>query len=120
MTEQNSKPDDLTRIIVLVYGMLQSGGPFWVFVAVKPSQYQAFLAAQKEGKLDLYQFAPFGEIIVSGEGRTPPDEVTLKVAEMYQTDPSTLFQPMDVEKEVEKKTEIAKVVKESKDPKKKK
>lgn len=99
MTDQKPNPD-LTRIIVLVYGMLETGGPFWVYVAVKPSKYQDFLKAQKEGTLDLYHFDGFGEIIVSGEGRVPPDEVTLKVAEMYQTDPSTLFKPMDVEAEV--------------------
>lgn len=107
MTSDKSKLDDLTRIIVLVYGLLESGGPFWVYVAVKPSQYQNFLAAQKEGKLNLYEFAPFGEIIVSGEGRMPPDDVTLKVAAMYQTDPATLFQPTDIEEEVIKKAEEA-------------
>jgi hypothetical protein len=104
MTEDKSKNDDHTRIIVLVYGMLESGKPFWLFAAVRPSKYQLFLTAQKEGKLDLYHFEPYGEIIVSGEGRVPPDEVTLKVAEMYQTDPATLFQPVDIEAEVEKKT----------------
>ncbi len=103
MTDQKPNPDDLTRIIVLVYGMLENGGPFWVYVAVKPSKYQAFMGAQKEGKLDLYKFEPFGEIIVSGEGKVPPDEVTLKVAEMYQTDPGTLFKPIDPEEEVAKK-----------------
>lgn len=114
MTDDKSQKDDLTRIIVLVYGMLENGGPFWVFVAVKPSKYQPFLAAQKDGSLDLNRFDAYGEIIVSGEGRTPPDEVTLKIAEMYQTDPSTLFQPIDIEKEVEKKTKIAKAKKDEK------
>jgi len=111
MTEdlpQNPTKDDLTRVIILVYGMLESGSPFWVYVAVKPSKYQDFLKAQKDGKLNLYQFAEWGEIIVSGEGRTPPDDVTLKVAEMYQTDPATLFQPVDVEKESDKLTEEVK------------
>lgn len=95
------KADDQTRIIVLVYGMLENGNPFWVYVAVKPSKYQAFLAAQKEGTLNLYKFEPFGEIIVSGAAKAPPDEVTLKVAEMYQTDPSTLLQPDDINKEID-------------------
>jgi hypothetical protein len=103
MTDEKSKADDLTRIIVLVYGMLENGQPFWVYVAIKPSKYQPFLAAQKEGALDLYKFDAFGEIIVSGQGKAPPDEITLKVAEMYQTDPATLFQPIDVEAEVAKK-----------------
>lgn len=92
MTDTTSTPPaDLTRTIVLLYGLLDSGGPFWVFAAVKPSKYQNFMDAQKEGRLDLYKFESYGEIIVSGEGKSPPDAVTLKVAEMYQTDPATLF-----------------------------
>lgn len=82
--------NDLTRTIVLIYGVLANSSPFWVFAAVKPSKYQAFQAAQKENTIDLYDFSPFGEIIISGEGRTPPDDIILKVAEMYQTDPSVL------------------------------
>jgi hypothetical protein len=108
LTAETAKKDDLTRVIVLLYGMLQSGSPFWCYVAVKPSKYQPFMAAQKEGKINLYDFNEWGEIIVSGEGRTPPDEITLKVAEMYQTDPATLFQVADVEKEVERVTETEK------------
>ena len=96
-------PDDLTRIIVLIYGMMESGQAFWVYAAVKPSRYQPFLDAHKEGKIDLHQFLPFGEIIVSGEGKSPPEDITLKVAQMYQTDPAKTFQPADVEKEVEKR-----------------
>lgn len=81
---------DLTRTIILLYGILENGNPFWVFVAVKPSKYQDFLKAQKEGSLNLHQFLPYGEIIVSGTGKSPPDDVTIKVAEMYQTDPEKL------------------------------
>ena len=94
MSDAKSKPDDLTRIIVLIYGMLDSGKPFWTFAAIKPSKYQEFQQAQKDGKIDLYQFKPFGEIIVSGEGKSPPEDVTLKVAELYQTDPDTLIQSL--------------------------
>lgn len=114
MTDDKAKNDELARIIVLVYAMLESGAPCWVFVAVKPGQYQAFLAAQKAGELDLYKFGDYGEIIVSGEGRQPPDEVTLKIAEMYQTDPATLFQPVDIEKEVANKAAKTKAKKDKK------
>lgn len=89
-TENSMNTQEQTRTIVLVYGLLENGNPFWVFVAVKPSQYNAFITAQKDGSLNLYEFAPYGEIIVSGEGKSPPDEVTIKVAEMYQTDPAKL------------------------------
>lgn len=101
MTEAKPNLEDLTRTIVLVYGMFDTGHPFWVFVAVKPSKYQNFLTAYKEGGIDLYHFEPFGEIIVSGQGRMPPDDITLKVAEMYQTDPAALFRSITREREEE-------------------
>ncbi|NBO17927.1 MAG: hypothetical protein EBV03_01640 [Proteobacteria bacterium] len=87
MTQQDPL-EDLKRTIVLLYGMMDGGAPFWVFAAIRPSRYQQFLTAQKEGKVDLEQFAVYGELIISGEGKTPPDEVILKVAEMYQSDPA--------------------------------
>ena len=90
MTETDQKNDAQLRTIILIYGMLESGSPFWVYAAVRPAKYQAMLAAQKSGELDLYHFEPYGEIIVSGEGKSPPDAVTLKVAEMYQTDANNL------------------------------
>ncbi len=96
MTESNPDFKDLTtRTIVLIYGLLEDSAPFWLYAAVKPSKYPAFIASQKDGTLNLYEFAPFGEIIISGKGKAPPDEVTLKVAEMYQTDPATLFVAQD-------------------------
>jgi hypothetical protein len=107
MTEHKPQPDDLTRIIVLVYAMLETRQPCWVYVAVKPTKYDAFMQTQKDGKLDLYHFEPFGEIIVSGAGKSPPDSITLKVAEMYQTDPTKLFQPVDLEEEIAKRMEEA-------------
>lgn len=88
-------PDAVSRIIMLVYGTMEHGGPFWCYVAVKPSMYDAFKAAEKSGTLDLYNFESMGEIIVSAEGETPPEEVTMKVAELYNTDPSKFFQPVD-------------------------
>ncbi len=97
MTEKPGSNIDLTRTIILVYGLLENGNHFWVFVAVKPSKYQDFLTAQKDGSLNLYQFAPFGEIIVSGVGKSPPDEITIKVAEMYQTDPEKLKEQISAE-----------------------
>ncbi|MGE0754529.1 MAG: hypothetical protein AB7L92_05150 [Alphaproteobacteria bacterium] len=103
--DHGMQPDDLTRVIMLVYGMLDGGKPCWVYVAVKPSKYDDFIAAHKDGSLDLYDFKEFGEIIVSGEGKRPPDDITLKVAEMYQTDPTTIFQPIDVEQEIAKRME---------------
>jgi hypothetical protein len=92
---QKLDADQLSRIIMLIYGKLEKGDPFWCYVAIKPSQFEHFKQAEKEGKIDLYNFDVFGEVIVSAEGKTPPEEVTLKVAEMYGADASTFFQPID-------------------------
>jgi hypothetical protein len=111
LTPPNTPPadkydaDTLSRVIMLLYGQMDHGGPFWCYVAIKPSQFEAFKAAEKSGSIDLYNFEPFGEVIVSAEGKTPPDDVTLKVAEMYGADPSTFFQPIDPIAEIGKKIE---------------
>lgn len=99
------EPDSISRIIMLVYGKLESGNPFWCYCAVKPSKYDQFKADEASGKIDLYNFDPYGEVVVSGEGETPPPEVTQKVAEMYNTDASTFFQPIDPQKEIAEKIE---------------
>lgn len=93
-------PDNISRIIMLVYGELDSGGPFWCYVAVKPSMYDAFKEAEGSGNLDLYNFDEFGEVVVSGEGEKPPAEVTEKVAEIYNADASSFFQPIDPQQEI--------------------
>jgi hypothetical protein len=99
----NYDPDSLSRIIMLLYGKMDHGGPFWCYVAIKPSQFETFKAAEAAGDIDLYNFEAFGEVIVSAEGKTPPSEVTAKVAEMYGADPSTFFQPIDPMAEISKK-----------------
>ena len=99
------EPDNISRIIMLVYGKLESGGPFWCYCAVKPSMYDQFKADEAAGKIDLYNFDAYGEVVVSGEGERPPQEVTSKVAEMYNTDASQFFQPMDPKQEIADKIE---------------
>ena len=87
--------DALARVIVLIYGMLEGGKPFWVYAAVKPSKYDEFNKLKGENKIDLQNFDPFGELIIAGEGQTPPIDVTLKVAEVYQTDVTKFFDGTD-------------------------
>jgi hypothetical protein len=98
-------PDNVSRVIMLLYGKMDHGGPFWCYVAIKPSQFEAFKTSEKDGKIDLYNFEEFGEVIVSAEGQTPPEEVTVKVAEMYGADASTFFQPIDPLAEIGKRIE---------------
>ena len=93
--------DALARVIVLIYGMLEGDRPFWVYAAVKPSQYDAFTEHQNDNKLDLHNFSSYGELIIAGEGQTPPVEVTLKVADVYQTDPNQFFTNKDPKEALE-------------------
>ena len=102
-------PDNLSRVIMLVYGKMDHGGPFWCYVAVKPSQYENFKKAEAEGKIDLYNFDMFGEVVVSAEGKTPPEDVTRKVAEMYNADASTFFRDIDPIAEIGKKIDEMKI-----------
>ena len=83
MTENDKyAPDNVSRVIMLLYGKMEHGGPFWCYVAVKPSQFEAFKAAEAEGSIDLYNFEPYGEVIVSAEGHTPPAAVTSQRADI--------------------------------------
>lgn len=93
--------DALARVIVLIYGMLEGGAPFWVYAAIKPSKYKEFNELKGQNKLDLKHFDAFGELIIAGEGQTPPIEVTLKVADVYQTDPRKFFEQQDPTKELD-------------------
>lgn len=87
--------EDLKRTIVLLYGMMANGNPCWIFTAIRPSKYQQFQTAYKEQKIDLNNFSEYGELIISGNGKSPPDDVILKVAEMYQTTPEELAKAID-------------------------
>ncbi len=87
-----AREGELKRIIVLIYGQLENGAPLWVFAAVRPARYPLFQAAYRTGALDIHQFDLYGEIVVSGEGAVPPDDVTLKVAEIYGTNAAELMQ----------------------------
>ncbi len=90
--------DSLARVIMLVYGRMKDNkGSYWCYVAVKPSEYDKFRALHKEGKVNLYEFEQngFGEVIVSGTGVTPPQEVTRQVAKVYGIQIRDLFGDVD-------------------------
>lgn len=86
---------DTGMIIMLLYGVMEHGGPFWCYVAIRPSRFEAFKIAEADGKIDLYDFDEFGEVIVSGEGEHPSREVTERVAELHGADPVGFFQQID-------------------------
>ncbi|MCA3456417.1 MAG: hypothetical protein IOD03_22165 [Methylocystis sp.] len=98
--------DDTSRIIMLLKGVMDHGGPFWCYAAVKPSQFEAFKATEAEGEIDLYAFDDYGEVVVSAEGESPPYTVTEEVARMYGADPRTFFRDIDPLAEIAEKIRI--------------
>lgn len=76
---------ETTRIISVVYGLLTDEAPCWIYVAVRPSMYNAFEEACKQKSDIMRKFAPFGEIIVSGHGTEPPSCITRRVGELYSS-----------------------------------
>lgn len=73
-----------SRLITLVRGMMQQGGFYWCYVAIKPDLMKKFQQAVKN-KYNIQNFVKdeYGEVIVSGRGKEPPAEITTKVSEMF-------------------------------------
>lgn len=91
------------RVIVLIYGKLESGMSFWCFAAIKPSRYDAYYNAYATKTLNLYKDfeksneAAFGEIVVSGEGERPTREIVAQVAEWYQGNVEVVMRNLKLE-----------------------
>lgn len=79
-------------ILVLIFGQMENNEPFWVYVSVRPEMYALYHAAYKAKTLDLFNFSPFGEIVISGYGATPPEEIVTEVAAIYQADPRKMIE----------------------------
>lgn len=80
-----------TRFIVLVRGLMERGGFYWCYLAIKPNLITKFQKAIAN-KYNIQNFVKdaYGEVVVSGRGRTPPQEVTEKVAQMFEIPPKEL------------------------------
>jgi len=98
----------VARIVMLVYGLMSNSNPFWCFVAVKPTRYKELQGLVAAKKLDLRNYVAdgFGEIVVSGEGVVPPNDVVKTVAKMFDVPVRKLFDDVDpndaISKEIEK------------------
>ncbi len=94
--------DSLSRIIALTFGQMESGGSYWCYVAVKPSRYEAFQKAMGSKAYNIQRFPDdgYGEVIVSGEGITPPTEVTMQVAKLFNIPMKDFFKDIDPQKTI--------------------
>jgi transcriptional regulator with XRE-family HTH domain len=95
MEGMGSLDRDLKRKIVLVLGMLKNGNRSWLFAAIRPEMYSLFLTRYKADELYIHHLESLGEILLSGEGEMPPDDVTRKVAAMYNTTPDEFVSYID-------------------------
>lgn len=84
--EYTKLPDDIDEtvaILQLVNGMSE-GKPFWAYMAMQPSGYEAYHAKVSAGEsVDL---TVYGEVLQSGWGEEPPEEIRQKMADEYDFD----------------------------------
>jgi hypothetical protein len=79
-----------TRNIVLIRGLMERGGFYWCYVAVKPNLVAKLQQEIVSNKYNIQNFVRdgYGEIIVSGRGRTPPqyiiDQLTEKLGVSFE------------------------------------
>jgi hypothetical protein len=73
-----------SRLITLVRGLMERGGFYWCYLAVKPDLAKKFQqAVANQYNIQNFTKDEYGEVIVSGRGKEPPAEITKKVTEMF-------------------------------------
>lgn len=90
-------PNDVARVVMLVLGNMDHGGPYWAYVAIKPGRYEEFKHAIGTKKYNIQNFVKdeYGEAVVSGEGALPPQAVTKEVAALFNVPIKQLFADID-------------------------
>ena len=90
--DQLKEADSLVELITLTFATADDGRPFWVYAAIRPSRYQAFMAdttAKNHINVDDYGWA-----IAFGYGTEVPAETKQQMVEIYGFDenyPATLL-----------------------------
>lgn len=72
--------DEKARIIVLVRGELEEGGPYYAYLALMPSKADAYEKAMASGK--VVSLSEFGKVIEWGKGENPPEDVVQRMEEL--------------------------------------
>lgn len=103
-------PDNIARMITMVFGKMGNGQPFWCFIAIKPSCIDEVSTRVKNKTLDLTSYVDdgFGEIIVSGEGLMPPPDVVRVVAQMSNVPLRQMFQHFDMDEVIKREVDTLK------------
>ena len=102
--------DHVARLITMAFGMMSNAKPFWCFVAVKPSRFLEMqkLIAAKTFDINLFVGLGMGEVVVSGEGIMPSNDVVKKVAQLFGLTVRELFKDVDADDIIAKEIERVK------------
>ncbi len=76
-------PDKMGSIITLIKGESQDGKKRWAYLSIKLEMYLAYTQALERENVDITKF---GEILSSGEGEEPSDEIKKEMKEKHGTD----------------------------------
>ena len=71
--------DEIAKIIMLVNGQGENG-ECWAYVLMTPSKAREYKALEGSEEVDLEDF---GEIIFSGDGEFPPEDIIIQMKEKY-------------------------------------
>jgi|SRR5579884_2630732 len=77
--------DPTSAVIVRVIGTLDTGGPFWLYLAVKPSKYAEFM--QCEGSI---RYADYGTVLRYGFDKEVPAAIKEEMKQSHGCDDSFL------------------------------
>jgi hypothetical protein len=89
--EKPEYSDESQRLIELLRGVRHDGLPFWAYVSILPSKYDAFKAAQREGSLNLLNLLDWGDVVSAGIADWPSHADNQLIATRFGIDLNTLF-----------------------------
>ncbi len=72
--------DNEIGYIVFVTGENQNNEMCWFYASIAPSKYEDFKQAESSGEYDL---ADYGDVLMSGSGAAPPEDVRRKMEQEY-------------------------------------
>jgi len=82
--EAAASADAATDIVALVTGTAADGSAYFVYLAVPPSKYRAFVDATRRGEpMDL---SGYGRVLCDGHAPSPSDDVRRMMRDQYGFD----------------------------------
>jgi hypothetical protein len=91
------------KILLLSRGYTTDGQAQYTYLSLPPTKLIAFKEAEAEGN---FSYEDFGEVLYSGEGLEPPDEVKKEMEKKYGFNHNFEEQLMEKAKEIRKKHQM--------------